>query len=115
MGTHKDLEAWKKALDLVDLIYDMTESFPPDERYDLVKQLRRCAVSVPSNIAEGCGRNNKGELKQFLGIARGSLAELETQCIIAKRRQYLRDDQWRAIDSLRESVSKLLFRLAESL
>jgi len=86
---HKDLEVWKKSIDLVSNIYKITESFPNKELYGLTNQIRRAAVSVPSNIAEGAARNSKKEFIQFLYIALGSLSELETQIIIASRLEYL--------------------------
>ena len=75
---HKDLEVWKKSMDLVSNIYKITESFPNKELYGLTNQIRRAAVSIPSNIAEGAARNSKKEFIQFLYIALGSLSELET-------------------------------------
>ena len=86
---HKDLEVWKKSMDLVSNIYKITESFPNKELYGLTNQIRRAAVSIPSNIAEGAARNSKKEFIQFLYIALGSLSELETQIIIANRLEYL--------------------------
>jgi len=80
---HKDLEVWKKSMDLVSNIYKITEPFPNKELYGLTNQIRRAAVSVPSNIAEGAARSSKKEFIQFLYIALGSLSELETQIIIA--------------------------------
>ena len=113
MGTHKDLEVWQKSLDLVDMIYDI--AFPKEETYGLSSQMRRSAVSIPSNIAEGCGRNNTKELIHFLGIARGSLAEVETQTVIACRRKYISENQSQMLATLIESIGKMLFRLQESL
>ncbi len=115
MSTHKDLEVWQLSMDMVDVIYDLTDSFPSEEKYGLTSQMRRSAISIPSNIAEGCGRNNKGELLQFIGIARGSLAELETQSIIALRQGWIDEQQYPTFDSLRISVSKLLYRFSESI
>jgi len=86
---HKDLEVWKKSMDLVSYIYEITEPFPNKELYGLTNQIRRAAVSVPSNIAEGAARSSKKEFIQFLYIALGSLSELETQIIIANRLEYL--------------------------
>jgi four helix bundle protein len=86
---HKDLEVWKKSMDLVSNIYKITESFPNKELYGLTNQIRRAAISIPSNIAEGAARNSKKEFIQFLYIALGSLSELETQIIIANRLEYL--------------------------
>lgn len=80
---HEQLEAWKFAMQLVKAVYQMTSAFPAEERYGLAQQMRRAAVSVPSNIAEGAGRNGAKEYLHFIGVARGSLAELETQLQLA--------------------------------
>ncbi len=87
--SHKDLEVWKKSMDLVGNNYRTTEFFPNKEVYGLTNQIRRAAVSIPSNIAEDAARNSKKEFIQFLFIALGSLSELETQIIIASRLEYL--------------------------
>jgi len=86
--THKDLDVWNAAMELVTNIYKLTKSFPKDELYGLTSQMRRSAVSVPSNIAEGAARKSKAEFIQFLYIALGSLSELETQLIISKNLNY---------------------------
>jgi len=96
---HKDLNVWKKSIDLVDIIYKVTKSFPKEELYCLTSQIRRSAISVPSNIAEGAARSSKKEFIQFLYIALGSLSELETQIIIANRQGYLNN-----LDSLLENI-----------
>ena len=85
---HKDLEVWKKSMDLVESIYDFTSSFPSEERYGLISQMRRAAVSIPSNIAEGSARKGDKELVQFLMIALGSLSELETQYLLSVRLKF---------------------------
>lgn len=82
---HKELDVWKKGMDLVEKIYSLSASFPAEERFGLTSQIRRAAVSVPSNIAEGAARKSDKELLQFISIAIGSLAELETQYLIAIR------------------------------
>jgi len=87
--THKDLDAWKNGIELVVLIYGLTKSFPKDELYGLTSQMRRAAISIPSNIAEGAGRNHDKVFLQFLYIALGSLAELETQLVITERLNYI--------------------------
>jgi four helix bundle protein len=89
MMNHKDLEVWKEAMDLVIAIYRFSDVFPDSEKYALAQQLRRAAVSVPSNIAEGCGRKGERETVRFLSIALGSLAEIETQVLIAERLNYV--------------------------
>ena len=85
---HKDLEAWKQAMLLVEEVYKVSAAFPGNEVYGLTSQVRRAAVSVPSNLSEGAARNGKKEFCNFLGISLGSLAELETQLIIASRLGY---------------------------
>jgi four helix bundle protein len=90
--SYHDLVAWQKAMNLVTDLYRYTELFPKTEIYGLTSQLRRAAVSVPSNIAEGQGRTSTGEFKQFLGHARGSLLETETQLQIARNLKYLSSD-----------------------
>lgn len=89
MRGYRDLETWQNAMELVKGVYVATRHFPKDELYGLTSQLRRAAVSIPSNIAEGCGRNSRNELRHFLGQARGSLAEVETQLELARSLGYL--------------------------
>ena len=103
MQGHRDLVACQRAMELVTEIYRVTRSFPKDELYQLVSQLRRAAVSVPSNLAEGHGRNSRKEFHHFIGQARGSLAEVETQVEIAKNLGFLRPD----------CTSELLMKIAE--
>jgi len=86
---HKDLDAWKRAIDFITDIYILTKKFPEEERFSLVSQLRRSATSIASNIAEGSGRNSDKELIQFLYIALSSAAETETQLIIASKIGYI--------------------------
>ena len=90
--TYKDLDIWQKGMDLSVLIYEVTKKFPVDEKFGLISQMRRCAVSIPSNIAEGSARNSYKEFVKFLHIALGSLAELETQLLLATRLGYLEKD-----------------------
>jgi len=107
-GTYEDLEAWRLAMDLVDSIYRCTGNFPKQEQYGLTNQLRRAAVSVPSNIAEGKGRSSDRELVQFLTHARGSLYELQTQIRIAYRLHYLHADSARELWNQAAEVGRLL-------
>jgi four helix bundle protein len=90
--SYRDLVAWQQAMDLVTAIYQITRCFPKEELYGLTSQLRRAAVSIPSNIAEGQGRRGAAEFRHFLGQARGSLMELETQVLIAERLCYVQPD-----------------------
>ncbi len=89
INSFRDLIAWQKAMDLCDHIYDLTESFPKEEVFGLRSQLRRCAVSIPSNIAEGHARHSTRDFIHFLRVARGSLAEAESQLMLCGRRKYL--------------------------
>ena len=93
MTSFKDLEVWKRGIDLVEDVYSLTAKFPANEQFGLVSQMRRAAVSIPSNIAEGQGRKNTKEFIQFLYIAKGSLAEIETQLIICERLKFIADAQ----------------------
>ena len=86
---HKDMEAWKKSIELVTKVYELTKTFPDDEKFGLISQIRRASVSIPSNIAEGAARNSDKEMIIFLDISLGSIAELETQLIIAENLKYL--------------------------
>ncbi len=86
---HKKLDAWKMSIDLVAEVYKVTKTFPKNEEYGITSQMRRSAVSVPSNISEGAGRDSKKEYIRFLNISIGSLSELETQMIIAQRLKYI--------------------------
>jgi four helix bundle protein len=95
MGTHKDLDVWKLGIQLVKDIYATTAKFPQKEMYGLTSQLRRAAVSVPSNIAEGAARNGKKEFIQFLYISLGSLSEIETLLIIAEDLNYFGNSEMR--------------------
>lgn len=97
MRKHHELKAWQEAISLVREVYAVTREFPPDERFGLTAQLRRAAVSVPSNIAEGAARESGKEFAQFLVLARGPLSELETQVIIAKDLDYIAEDAYAGI------------------
>ena len=108
MRTHKDLDAWKLSVELVVLIYQLTSTFPKEEVFGLTNQIRRAAVSIPSNIAEGAARNSNKELIQFLHLSLGSQQELDTQFLIAKKLEYLTDDQYNEINIKIETVGKLL-------
>lgn len=87
--THKDLDVWKIGIELVKQVYEITNLFPNEETYGLISQMRRSAISIPSNISEGAARNSKKEFIQFLYISLGSLAELETQMVISTELGYI--------------------------
>ena len=113
--SYKDLIAWQRAMDFVADIYATTNCFPDSERFGLASQLRRSAVSIPSNIAEGQGRISKGEFKQFLGNARGSLLELETQLLIAKKLGYIVDGKCTTLLSQSAELGRILNGLINAL
>ncbi|MEO6103500.1 MAG: four helix bundle protein [Pseudoxanthomonas sp.] len=103
---HHELHVWKDSIELVEAIYLLTTRFPPDERYGLTSQLRRAAVSIPSNIAEGVARTSRREYLHHLSFARGSLSEVETQIVIARRLNFVDEDA-----SLDELVNRVFARL----
>jgi four helix bundle protein len=111
-GHHK-LEVWKRSIEFVTTIYKLTENFPKSEVYGLVQQMRKSAVSIPSNIAEGAGRNIKNEFKQFLSIAQGSTAELETQILIARNLGFIEAPELLLTEL--DELSKMLIGLARAL
>lgn len=109
LRTHKDLDVWNKSMDLAFNLYSMTKKFPKEEVYGLTSQMRRSAVSVVSNIAEGAARSSKKEFIQFLYIALGSLSELETQLLLAQRLEYLNSDTaFSEIDKIRQMLLGLM-------
>jgi four helix bundle protein len=112
---YKDLIVWQRSKALASEIYRITENFPKSELYGLTSQVRRAAVSVPSNIAEGQGRLTRGEFQQFLGHARGSLLELETQLSIAVDLRFLDAREFAAVEPRIAEINRLLNGLLESL
>lgn len=115
ISSYRDLLVWQRAVDLVEIAYRVSRPFPSDERFGLTSQLRRAAVSVPSNIAEGHGRDHLGDYLHHLSIANGSLMEFETQLAIAARLRYVTpDEEQRALD-LSGDVGRMLAGLARAL
>src|ERR1700757_4177784 len=112
---YKDLIVWQKAMHLVNAVYDATDAFPKRETYSLTDQIRRAAVSIPSNIAEGPAHYSNREFLHFLRHSRGSLAELETQILIAQRRKYLTDIIASALLTRADELSRILSGLINSL
>jgi four helix bundle protein len=106
--TYSGLIVWQKALDLAVEVYELTRRFPNEERYGLTSQMRRCAVSVPSNIAEGKGRYSNKELIQFLYRARGSLLELETQLVISTRVGYIGQEECKRLHARSAELGRML-------
>ena len=112
LQTHEDLSVYKKSLDLVEPVYKITLNYLSDEKFGLISQMRRCAVSVPSNLSEGFGRKSKKEIVQFLYISSGSLSELKTQVEISKRLGFISNSS--IIVKIHE-IKKMIFGLIKSL
>ena len=113
--SYRELMVWRKSMDLAEKVYRVTNDFPREEVFGLVSQMRRAAVSIPSNIAEGQSRNSTGEFLHFLGISRGSLAELETQGELAGRLNYLTPRQQESLAEECVEIGKMLNGLMRSL
>lgn len=112
LGNHKELIVWQKAMDLVVIIYKLTDSFPPEERFGLTSQMRRAAVSIPSNLAEGRRRHSKNEFTHFCRIAFGSASELETQLEISQRLTYGAPKLMQETEQALNEVLRMLNKLA---
>ena len=115
MANYKDLKVWQKAMDLVVDVYSVINDFPQIERFALSDQIRRCSVSIPSNIAEGAGRNHTKEFVQFLSVSLGSLYELQTQLEIAKRVGYITNTNIQELDKKTLEIEKMLNALISSI
>ena len=113
LTTYKELVVWQKSIQLVVLIYKLTAVFPKEELYGIVSQMRRCTVSIPSNIAEEWARKNRGEFINFISISSGSAAELETQLIISEQLEYGDSKIRETCDSLLLEVKKCWVLLEE--
>jgi len=112
---HKKLEAWKQSMDLAIEAYGATKSFPSQETYGLTNQIRRAAVSIPSNVAEGAARQTKKEFTNYLHIAQGSLSELNTQLELAQRLGFLDTKSWGTLDKHMEPIDKIITGLIRHL
>lgn len=115
MRPHERLEVWQTAVDLVIDIYDQTHKFPFEERFGLTSQMRKAAVSVPANIAEGGGRRSSKEFVHFLSNAQGSASELSTELVIAKKLGYIQEEVYMAIQQKLDSVGRMIVGLSRSL
>lgn len=111
MNNYKNLKIWQESIEVVLDIYQITKSFPKEEMYGLTSQLRRAAISIPSNISEGACRNNDKEFKQFLGIASGSAGEADTQLFIAKKLEYITEENYRELSAKLDNIQKKNFNL----
>src|SRR5262245_18404470 len=115
MESHEKLEAWQIAHQLTLAVYQATERWPRSERYELTTQARRAAISVPANISGGVSRRGSRELRRFLDIARGSLAELSYLLVLARDRGLLQESEWLALDERRNQVGRLTWGLVRAL
>lgn len=113
--SYKDLGVWKKGMSFVTVIYKLTACFPSEERFGLITQLRRAAVSVPSNIAEGHSRRGRKDYIQYISIAIGSVAEIETQLLIAESLEYVKTNELELILSQLYELQRMLYALRTSL
>jgi four helix bundle protein len=113
--SYRQLIVWQKSMDLVVRVYGYTQQFPAEEKFGLISQMRRAAVSIPSNIAEGRGRNTRKDFIQFLHVALGSLAELETQLDVACRVLYLKEVDYNAAMALASEIKRMLYKMLSSL
>lgn len=114
MANYRELKVWHKAMDLTTLTYEITKDFPKEEQYSLTDQMRRAAVSIPSNIAEGHARQTVPDFRHFLSMANGSLAELETQFELSRRFGYIDDEQLKSALALSKEVDKMLWALSRN-
>ena len=115
MNRHKELKVWQEAIEFVSSIYAITKSFPKEELYGLTSQLNRASVSIAANIAEGAGRNSNKEFVQFLSIAMGSCAEVETLLIIAEKQKFLSIEDLETRVQKLNQIQNMLFRLQQSI
>lgn len=115
MSYYKNLHIWQKSMDLVDMVYSITKNFPKEEIYGLTNQVRRSAVSIPSNIAEGAGRNSNSQFQNFLSYSNGSTLELDTQLIISNRQGYINQNDLNEITQLIEDIQKMNYKLQTKL
>ncbi len=111
---YKELIVWQKSMDLVESVYTLTKLLPSDERFSLTDQMHRAVVSIPSNIAEGHGRQTEKEYKQFLSIAKGSVSELETQLLICVRLKYLTSQQTEPVLAVCDEIRRMLTKIITS-
>jgi four helix bundle protein len=115
MRPHEKLDVWKKAIDFVVAIYKATEGFPKEERFGLISQLRRAAVSIPANIAEGAARKSPKEFAYFLSNWQGSASEVETELLIARRLGYMQETEYRGLLSVLDDIGRMLTGLSRHL
>lgn len=112
---YKDLDVWKKGIELVDKVYEITSKFPKEEKYGLGAHMQKTVVSIPSNIAEGFARQHTKEYMYFLFVSLGSCAELETQTVVAHKRGYMSESEFKKLEDNIDHESRMLMNLVKSL
>jgi four helix bundle protein len=115
MRPHEKLEVWKRAVDLVIRIYEVTKSFPSEEKFGLVSQIRRAAVSIPANIAEGAARQTDKDFFHFLSVAQGSASGLETELLIAQRLKYIEIENYQKIYEELNAIARMIVGLSQKI
>ncbi len=115
MHKYKELTVWNKAVELAVDVYQIVKEFPKEEQYGLISQIKRCSVSIASNIAEGAGRNTNGEFVHFLGISNGSSSELETQLIVANKLGYIKNETLETTIKRINEVQNMTFKLQQTI
>lgn len=115
MNKYQDLKIWSKAMELVEKVYLLMKLLPDNEKFGLIAQIKRCSVSIPSNISEGAGRNSKKEFIHFLSIANGSTSELETQILLTIRLGFIKEKEVEEILNLCAEIKKMNYALQKSL
>ena len=113
--TYKDLIVWQKAMELVVAVYKLTSKYPDEEKFGIISQSRRCSISIPSNIAEGCGRNSDADLNRFMDIANGSAFELETLLILSFDLDYISQEEFQYFDKKMNEIQKMIFGFKQTL
>jgi len=115
MRPHQKLDLWRRAIDFVVAIYRLTERFPKEEKFGLTSQMRRAAVSVVANIAEGAARTSRREFMQFLSLSQGSASEVDTELLIASRLGYVAEKDYQHLSQDIDDIGRMITRLSQSL
>jgi four helix bundle protein len=115
MNSFKELNVWKESIKLAGQVYKLTSTFPNEEKYGLISQLQRASVSISTNIAEGAGRNNKGEFYHFLGIAQGSASEVESLIYVSMEVMIIKESEVKELLDLINKIQNMLFKLRQTL
>ncbi|SEA05813.1 four helix bundle protein [Psychroflexus halocasei] len=115
MHNYKELKIWQKSIDLVENVFQLIRELPLSEKYGLIDQIKRSAISVPSNIAEGAGRNSNKDFRRFLSISKGSLNELNTQLIISNRLNFIDNDKLNQLEKDINEIQKIIYKFNQNL